>query len=990
MITHEIKADLAQRGCDEIIHLTQGDTASHQLRFRITKNHRRWKPPKGLQVLVHYSNIYGSGGTYDSLVDDTPAWSIAEQDLCVMLVPEAMALPGSVHVVVTLLFGGEALSAFHIRLMVDGLASASSPVLTNYSNITDFLPRPGTAEEGQFFAAETVTDTGKVLTVKAADAPSDGSTVPTVTVTPTADGAKITITDKGGTTTATITDGQDGTTPHIGSNGNWFLGATDTGTKAAGADGKDGLPGKDGMDGQPGDDGKSAYQYAREGGYTGTEEEFAAKLSADTPLPDFSAAQDQPGHILGRTHWSEFTPSGEILSETVFSWNFETEEDFPIVMLSEPLIPGNAYQIIWNGTQYICNCIDYNGIPFIGDLRVFDMSYDYNGIPFAMVGEAEECIVLPSEAIIAGGMTGSASISVTKGTELVIPLPEKYLKQTVPFYIPISYENYEVVTSADPYAVMQAIDIGRPVIAVIEDYFGGKPTYAFLVCQYKEDLHFITFDAGGTGTMLMLELHPEGDQYSIRSGRYSIDDPYALTVGSVEYNGRSSGPVDLTETINEMIEAKSYTHPETHDAEMITGLSKVAASGSYSDLSNTPAALKNPCALTINGSVYDGSAPVEVSISGGSESGEPVLSDNLFDKSAAIFGKGWYHSSSGATLIDSDDCYYAYVQLRGAGVYRTKVNISFHGEAYAQRVPLMKADKTWLQNISGTLTETGDRTAWDLEFTVTQEMIDAGAAYYTLTIAKSNIDTVMMVKDRAYPEAYIPYGYTSGGVSGEAATVNSLRGKTALFLGDSLCAGTSVGEDSEFYGYGWGGLIGSANGMIWKNYGRNGGTVTALSDVDPSRWLCTQADSALQEHPQADYILFEGGCNDADRMGDTGLGVITSGYGVFEETTFSGAFESLILQLVTAFPQARIGYIIPPKMYAQNDHTAAGHIHRRYFDRAATLCEKWGIPCLDLWNCCPLNPSLPTAELFYTDGQHLTLEGYRRITSQTDAFLRSL
>jgi hypothetical protein len=36
------------------------------------------------------------------------------------------------------------------------------------------------------------------------------------------------------------TDGEDGQTPYIGENGNWWIGETDTGVKAAGADGKDG------------------------------------------------------------------------------------------------------------------------------------------------------------------------------------------------------------------------------------------------------------------------------------------------------------------------------------------------------------------------------------------------------------------------------------------------------------------------------------------------------------------------------------------------------------------------------------------------------------------------------------------------------------------------------------------------------------------------------------------------------------------------------
>ena len=48
-----------------------------------------------------------------------------------------------------------------------------------------------------------------------------------------------------------------------------------------GPPGQDGTPGKDGADGAPGSDGKSAYEYAQDGGYTGTEAEFAAKLGKE-------------------------------------------------------------------------------------------------------------------------------------------------------------------------------------------------------------------------------------------------------------------------------------------------------------------------------------------------------------------------------------------------------------------------------------------------------------------------------------------------------------------------------------------------------------------------------------------------------------------------------------------------------------------------------------------------------------------------------------
>lgn len=78
--------------------------------------------------------------------------------------------------------------------------------------------------------------------------------------------------------------GKDGITPHIGDNGNWYLGDTDTGKPSRGATGAKGDTGATGARGPKGDkgaNGKSAYQYAMEGGYTGTETEFVEKLAQE-------------------------------------------------------------------------------------------------------------------------------------------------------------------------------------------------------------------------------------------------------------------------------------------------------------------------------------------------------------------------------------------------------------------------------------------------------------------------------------------------------------------------------------------------------------------------------------------------------------------------------------------------------------------------------------------------------------------------------------
>ena len=69
--------------------------------------------------------------------------------------------------------------------------------------------------------------------------------------------------------------GENGLTPYIGANGNWFVGDVDLGVKAQGEQGLQGEQGIQGEKGADGADGKSAYAYAVEGGYQGTEEEFA-------------------------------------------------------------------------------------------------------------------------------------------------------------------------------------------------------------------------------------------------------------------------------------------------------------------------------------------------------------------------------------------------------------------------------------------------------------------------------------------------------------------------------------------------------------------------------------------------------------------------------------------------------------------------------------------------------------------------------------------
>ena len=102
------------------------------------------------------------------------------------------------------------------------------------------------------------------------------------------------------------TAGADGQTPYVGTNGNWWIGTTDTGVTAGGRNGTDGATGKSayeiakengctlseaewlaslkGADGQNGSNGKSAYEIAKEAGLTtaATEAEWLESLKGAT------------------------------------------------------------------------------------------------------------------------------------------------------------------------------------------------------------------------------------------------------------------------------------------------------------------------------------------------------------------------------------------------------------------------------------------------------------------------------------------------------------------------------------------------------------------------------------------------------------------------------------------------------------------------------------------------------------------------------------
>ena len=238
---------------------------------------------------------------------------------------------------------------------------------------------------------------------------------------------------------------------------------------------------------------------------------------------------------------------------------------------------------------------------------------------------------------------------------------------------------------------------------------------------------------------------------------------------------------------------------------------------------------------------------------------------------------------------------------------------------------------------------------------------------------------------------------------------NKLYGKTIIWDGDSICQGSTIAGN-------WATRIAERNSMNYKNYSVGGGVITEGAPLGtksglPRHCVSTTLELMHEEYPDADYIILEGGTNDADLLGDAAAGNTKTRLGSYDKydysgkydnTTFTGALESVFYRATKYWTGKKIGFIIAQKMGACD---LTSFVNRRYyFDRAVEICLKWGIPYIDLWNGCYLNPYLPwfydntkTKEenrleniSYYSDGQHLTGRGYDVTADAIDSWLKTL
>lgn len=161
---------------------------------------------------------------------------------------------------------------------------------------------------------------------------------------------------------------------------------------------------------------------------------------------------------------------------------------------------------------------------------------------------------------------------------------------------------------------------------------------------------------------------------------------------------------------------------------------------------------------------------------------------------------------------------------------------------------------------------------------------------------------------------------------------------------------------------------------ISRNYGVGGSRITSHSDG-------TFAQKGMVDRytqmAQADIITIWGGTNDFGS--NVPMGDLTD---LTDNTKFKPAFYNLLNGLLTNYPTAKLLVITPThrndNRHPENVTNSQGLYLKDYRDAEIEICEKLGIPYLDMWTELGFTPFNQTQKTSYMpDGLHPNIAGMR-------------
>ena len=170
---------------------------------------------------------------------------------------------------------------------------------------------------------------------------------------------------------------------------------------------------------------------------------------------DLNAAEGEPGHVLNRTHWSEW-------QEVTYIDNVTFAES---TMVDVPLVSGQEYTITANGTTYVRSAWTFA----LGGLEVVCLG---NGAGVGEEDTGEPFIFIYMDGygsqIQSVNTTDPITVSLLTVNEVVHKLPAKYIPDMTPYYwmcnAVVDDEKLTINTSETPENIWSVLKTGREVI----------------------------------------------------------------------------------------------------------------------------------------------------------------------------------------------------------------------------------------------------------------------------------------------------------------------------------------------------------------------------------------------------------------------------------------------------------------------------------------------------------------------------------------------
>ncbi len=384
---------------------------------------------------------------------------------------------------------------------------------------------------------------------------------------------------------------------------------------------------------------------------------------------------------------------------------------------------------------------------------------------------------------------------------------------------------------------------------------------------------------------------------------------------------------------------------------------------------------------------------------------------NLFNFDEALPGK----FNDDTALINSDDttfissnpiyingydkivfqCYSNTIIPRASLFYDENMNLVAHystvydGKLSAVAYP----DTCWQPNVKE-MTENGNLCVIP---------IPKNAYYYAFSSPLTTKETIMIygVKGEnvkyVYPvpyQSYIEaYRLKQDILPVERFIKSYFNGKKLIAIGDSITYGThNAGGLTP-----WLARVATMFNMTFVNYGI-GGSELAKNKADGSyNPMCIRY---AEMDADADLIIVAGGTNDWGHIAGNTVAEDTEyqmgEFGDTEITTFYGALDTMCKGLLEKYVGKTIFFMTPIKRYSALStpyytENNRGHTLEDYANAIKKVCGFYGIPVLDMFNECSLNPIIDAISTAYIeDGTHPNSKGHMIMARQIAGFISSL